>query len=942
MLSGITDEMRLVIIAEVDRALRDMEQFDDQIEKTERTAKAASVNWDRMANRMMVFSAGVAAAGVASVKFAADLEAQEVAFGVLLGSVEKGTQIFAQLKQFSAQTPLQLSDITRGAQTLMAFGSEASDVQNELRMLGDAAMGDAAKLDSLVRAYGKLQAKGRASLEELNLFTENGVPIMKQLAAQTGATTEEVFALVSAGKIGFADVQTALVSLTTGSGKFAGMMEKISQTTTGKFSTAVDNLKLSAAELGAELLPMVNDLLDRVTKLAQWFTSLNEGTKKWILTLGGIAVAVGPIAKIGTGLLNVYKQKKQILSIASKLGPVITNPWVLAGAAVAALTIASIKLAQTWRTTRSVIEGGSTGNLGKDLEILSQQIDSARAKIKELQARQGASAARGGAGAGLVGFDPEQLKEAEERLEQLLQRRQAVAEQYRAEEYQKRVEAGEILWMENAFKVLDDAAAGQTKTWQAWFNEIAGTAFDEGTTTGKAFASAYLASLQAEMAGRQTLANAMGTEYDAIAEEAEAIRGVLEKLFSIDPDEITEPFTVADQSVKVLITRYKELTGAVNESVEEQVSLYNKMFEEEYQSMSDRLVALQTYGLVSREIADALVEGDTERLSILAAMKYELEQTLGIYKETAEVVEDIGELESGFSENWSPADQATDFGKFVRKALAGYDDITSAIDEYSFAIDILSDTWDTLWGTLEHNSEAELEAMETLVEEEYSTLQTALDNRESLYLEEIDALKEMYDSDVITYDEYLAQKAALDSQYETDTASEAATYVEMQNALLKAQYEAEVESFELEQTSAIIQATIAGALGIMQAWALGPIAGAVGSLLIGGATIAQIAMIRKQTPPAEPTYITAADVTAATGADFITSGPTSILAGENPGGKEHVQITPLSSPNIDGPQGGGDTFYISGNLIVGSDGMDEFIEKLEKRKSVMDTRGSYS
>jgi hypothetical protein len=69
--------MRLVIIAEVDRALRDMEQFDDQIEKTERTAKAASVNWDRMANRMMVFSAGVAAAGVASVKFAADLEAQK-------------------------------------------------------------------------------------------------------------------------------------------------------------------------------------------------------------------------------------------------------------------------------------------------------------------------------------------------------------------------------------------------------------------------------------------------------------------------------------------------------------------------------------------------------------------------------------------------------------------------------------------------------------------------------------------------------------------------------------------------------------------------------------------------------------------------------------------------------------------------------------------------
>jgi len=53
----------------------------------------------------------------------------------------------------------------------------------------------------------------------------------------------------------------------------------------------------------------------------------------------------------------------------------------------------------------------------------------------------------------------------------------------------------------------------------------------------------------------------------------------------------------------------------------------------------------------------------------------------------------------------------------------------------------------------------------------------------------------------------------------------------------------------------------------------------------------------------------------AQGGDFITSGPQPIIVGDNPGGRERVQVTPLSSPNISGPAGGGITFNISGNVL---------------------------
>jgi len=42
----------------------------------------------------------------------------------------------------------------------------------------------------------------------------------------------------------------------------------------------------------------------------------------------------------------------------------------------------------------------------------------------------------------------------------------------------------------------------------------------------------------------------------------------------------------------------------------------------------------------------------------------------------------------------------------------------------------------------------------------------------------------------------------------------------------------------------------------------------------------------------------------ATGGDFVTSGPQMIMVGDNAGGRERVQVTPLSSPNINGPQEG--------------------------------------
>ena len=68
----------------------------------------------------------------------------------------------------------------------------------------------------------------------------------------------------------------------------------------------------------------------------------------------------------------------------------------------------------------------------------------------------------------------------------------------------------------------------------------------------------------------------------------------------------------------------------------------------------------------------------------------------------------------------------------------------------------------------------------------------------------------------------------------------------------------------------------------------------------------------------------------ATGGQFVTDGPQMIQVGDNPSGRELVEITPLGGdPNVNGPQGRGITLNISAPL-VDETVVDAIIPALEK------------
>jgi hypothetical protein len=116
-----------------------------------------------------------------------------------------------------------------------------------------------------------------------------------------------------------------------------GAMERLSQTASGKFSTALDNLKLAGAALAEDLLPIISSLLDYVVDLAQRFTSLSDSTKKTILIVGGLVAAMGPLLMVIPSLVAGFG------AVSGALG-VMAGPLGWAVLAITTLTTGMVAL----------------------------------------------------------------------------------------------------------------------------------------------------------------------------------------------------------------------------------------------------------------------------------------------------------------------------------------------------------------------------------------------------------------------------------------------------------------------------------------------------------------------------------------------------------------------------------------------------------------------
>lgn len=164
----------------------------------------------------------------------------ELAFGTMLGSTAKATDLMQQMVDTAAKTPFDLMGVAEGAKQLLAYGVSADKVNDTLVRLGNIASGLSIPLNDIVYLYGTTMVQGRLYAQDVRQFTGRGIPLVKELAEKYHTTADNINAMVSAGKIGFPDVEEVLNKMTNAGGQFYQLMEKQSSSLTGQIANLQD------------------------------------------------------------------------------------------------------------------------------------------------------------------------------------------------------------------------------------------------------------------------------------------------------------------------------------------------------------------------------------------------------------------------------------------------------------------------------------------------------------------------------------------------------------------------------------------------------------------------------------------------------------------------------------------------------------------------------
>lgn len=290
----LTDELKVIVEAEVNQAIKNFEQLNTSIEKNENKTKKLSQAFDTLSSKSTVISASLGAAGIAAVKFAGNLEQTQIALEVLLGDAEKASQIKNEWTQLAADTPFSSSDIDSAGKKLLAFNIEADKVTDTLRRIGDISAATTSSISDIADIYGKAAVQGRLFAEDINQFQGRGIPVLQSLAKVLGVSETAVRDLVTEGKVGFPELEKAFNLMTDEGGQFAGMMDRLSESTLGRFSSTIDNAELALASFGEIMLDSVNEALTAGDDFFRWIQDMDDGTKRFVVTLGSVATAAGP------------------------------------------------------------------------------------------------------------------------------------------------------------------------------------------------------------------------------------------------------------------------------------------------------------------------------------------------------------------------------------------------------------------------------------------------------------------------------------------------------------------------------------------------------------------------------------------------------------------------------------------------------------------------
>ena len=332
------------------------------------------------------------------VQVRGEFQQLEIAFTTLLGSKEKSDALMSQMVDTAMKTPYSLQGVASGARQLLAYGFAAEDVNDVLVRLGNVASGLGLPLERLTYLYGTTRVQGRLYARDMLQFTSSGIPLLQKLADMYGVSTDKINDMVTAGKIGFSDVEKVFKSMTDQGGMFYNLMENQSKSFTGQISNDKDQISKILNDIGKSNEDLINGGLSGVKTLLDNYEAIGKMLVGLVATYGTYKTAVMIVTTVqkeqaainamiaaSNGVFNTSLAAQWLWTERLQKAQAFLNKTMLSNPYVAVATAIVGVIAVTWALSDSTTSAEKAQkDFNASMEAQKQQLDETENKAKSL------------------------------------------------------------------------------------------------------------------------------------------------------------------------------------------------------------------------------------------------------------------------------------------------------------------------------------------------------------------------------------------------------------------------------------------------------------------------------------------------------------------------------------------------------------------------------
>lgn len=323
------------------------------------------------------------------IKTRGEIEALEISFETLLGNKDKAKEFFGEIKDFAVNTPMQLGDLAKGAQTLLGFNIEAEKVMPILRQIGDISMGSSEKFNSLVLAFSQMSSTGKLMGQDLLQMINAGFNPLVEMSKITGKSISELKDDMSAGAISADMVAEAFAHAAGEGGTFNGMLEKQSKGLQGAISNLQGAWDDMLNDIGSKQQGVFVDGISLATEAIKHYELFANallsiaaayGTYKAVLAAVVVIQKAQDLAD-NIRLVMMFRKELGLLTAAQQAFNITAwaNPYVLLAAAIVGVATALYLYADTASNAEKAQE-----KLNEQKDEFQKKLDEEAQKVNEL------------------------------------------------------------------------------------------------------------------------------------------------------------------------------------------------------------------------------------------------------------------------------------------------------------------------------------------------------------------------------------------------------------------------------------------------------------------------------------------------------------------------------------------------------------------------------